>query len=299
MRNGWDIFSVFTIRRMVQEARPPIVQTYMGRATRLTRLPKRSPAIHVARLGGYYKIKGYYEHAHAWVGNTRGLCDYLVQEGLPGDRIYHIGNFVDEPALTPEETLKELRQSLDIPDEAIILFSLGRFIEIKGFDDLLTAFHLLPREIGARPVYLVIAGNGPLSKQLLRQAATLNLSGLRWVGWQDNPSPYFHMSDIFLCPSRHETLGNVILEAWAHQLPVISTRTPGAVTLISEDENGLLSPLNDPAALSAKILEFLKAGSKEWHKIAQKGLEILRANHTRDSVVCAYLDMYNDLQRKI
>ncbi|MCP4683057.1 MAG: glycosyltransferase, partial [Desulfobacterales bacterium] len=190
MRNGWDIFSVFTIRRMVQEARPPIVQTYMGRATRLTRLPRRSPAIHVARLGGYYKIKGYYEHAHAWVGNTRGLCDYLVQQGLPGDRVYHIGNFVDKPALTPEETLKELRQSLDIPDEAIILFSLGRFIEIKGFDDLLTAFHLLPREIGSRPIYLVIAGDGPLFKQLHRQATTLDLSGrLRWVGWQDNPSP--------------------------------------------------------------------------------------------------------------
>ncbi|MCP4625647.1 MAG: glycosyltransferase family 4 protein, partial [bacterium] len=256
-------------------------------------------AIHVARLGGYYKIKGYYEHAHAWVGNTRGLCDYLVQEGLASDRIYHIGNFVDEPTLTPEKTLNELRQSLDIPDEAIILFSLGRFIEIKGFDDLLTAFHQLPREIGARPVYLVIAGNGPLSKQLFRQASTLNLSGrLRWVGWQDNPGPYFHMADIFLCPSRRETLGNVILEAWAHQLPVISTSTPGAMTLISDDENGLLAPIKDPGALSAKMLELLKAGPKVWRTVAQKGLEILRANHNRDSVVCAYLDMYNDLRKK-
>ena len=75
MRNGWDLLSVLKIRRLIRNTGPLIVQTYMGRATRLTRLPRDSAAIHVARLGGYFKIKGYYQHAHAWVGNTRGICD--------------------------------------------------------------------------------------------------------------------------------------------------------------------------------------------------------------------------------
>src|SRR5690625_3524083 len=108
----------------------------MGRATRLTRLPPSSSAVHIARLGGYYKIRGYYEHAHAWVGNTKALCDYLVREGLPAARVFHIGNFVAEPATVSDDELATLRMQLGLPDDALVLMTLGRFIDIKGFDDL-------------------------------------------------------------------------------------------------------------------------------------------------------------------
>jgi hypothetical protein len=51
MRNGWDMASAWRIGRLVRERRPAIVQTYMGRATRLTRLPRGGGPVHV-RLGG-------------------------------------------------------------------------------------------------------------------------------------------------------------------------------------------------------------------------------------------------------
>jgi glycosyltransferase involved in cell wall biosynthesis len=299
MRNVWDIFSGLTIRRLVRDSQVPIVQTYMGRATRLTHIPKHSQAIHIARLGGYYKIKGRYEHAHAWVGNTRSVCDYLVDQGLPVERVYHIGNFVDIEPPSTDEALNVLRRSLNIPMDAIIIFSLGRFISIKGMDDLLTAFAQLPREVHGRQLYLIIAGDGPLREELWSKAEGLDLNtGLRWVGWQNHPSPYFNLADVFVCPSRHETLGNVILEAWAYQLPVISTRTPGALELIRDGENGLLVPCKDPQALSERLLELLKAGFPQWERIAEKGKETLIANHSQEAVVNAYLAMYDDLQQK-
>jgi glycosyltransferase involved in cell wall biosynthesis len=121
---------------------------------------------------------------------------------------------------------------------------------------------------------------------------------LRWVGWQNDPSPYFNLADVFVCPSRHETLGNVILEAWAYQLPVISTRTPGALELIRGGENGLLAPAKDPQALSERLLELLKAGPPEWRRIAEKGRETLIAKHSQEAVVNAYLAMYEDLQTR-
>lgn len=299
MRNVWDIFSGLTIRRLVRDSQVPIVQTYMGRATRLTRIPRHSQAIHIARLGGYYKIKSRYEHAHAWVGNTRGVCDYLVDQGLPVERVYHIGNFVDIEPPSTDEALNVLRRSLNIPIDAIIIFSLGRFISIKGMDDLLTAFAHLPRAVHGRQLYLIIAGDGPLREELWSKANALDLNTrLRWVGWQNHPSPYFNLADVFVCPSRHETLGNVILEAWAYQLPVISTRTPGALELIRDGENGLLASGKDPQALSERLLELLKAGSPEWQRIAEEGKETLIANHSQGAVVNAYLAMYEDLQTK-
>jgi glycosyltransferase involved in cell wall biosynthesis len=297
MRNGWDLFSVLKIRRLIRNTGPLIVQTYMGRATRLTRLPRGSAAIHVARLGGYYKIKGYYQHAHAWVANTRGICDYLVREGLAADRVYHIGNFVELPSPPAETALQARRQSLQIPADAVVLFSLGRFVDYKGFDDLLSAFARVPRDIHGRPVILVIAGDGPLRKQLHHMARQLALAPrLRWVGWQNDPGPYYDLADVFVCPSREEPLGNVILEAWAHRLPVITTRTPGPLELIAEEESGLLVEIRDPAALAAGISALVKAGPAAWRSLAEKGLTSLKQHHTEEAVLKDYLALYAELQ---
>ena len=115
MRAIWDLPSRWRIGTILRERQPDIVQTYMGRATRLTHLNLNRRPIHVARLGGYYDLKGY-RHAHAWVGNTQGICDYLVRNGLPASRIAYIGNFVDIPDVSLPEQLADLRRQLAIPE---------------------------------------------------------------------------------------------------------------------------------------------------------------------------------------
>lgn len=297
MHNGWDLFSMIKIRGLIRRYKPLIVQTYMGRATRLTRLPRGSSTTHVARLGGFYKVNGYYRHAHAWVANTRALCDYLIREGLDADRVYRIGNFV-EIANTPDEnTLRALRKSLQIATDAVVLFSLGRLIDIKGFDDLLAAFAQIPRDLNGRPLVLVIAGDGPLRKPLHRQARQLSVTDrLRWVGWQKDPGTYFDLADIFVCPSHRETLGNVILEAWAHKLPVVATRTLGASELIVAEKNGLLAEIRNPIALAATITRLLEAGPKTWRNLGENGLSTVKQHHTEEVVLSSYLALYADLQ---
>lgn len=297
MRNTWDIFSVLTIRRLIAKIKPEIVQTYMGRATRLTRLPPKSDTIHVSRLGGYYKIKGYYDHAHAWVGNTQGICDYLTQQGMPAKRIYLIGNFVEANSPQTFKTRFNLRHSLNIPKEAIIIFSLGRFIEKKGFNDLLVSFSHIPDEINGRKLFLVLAGDGPLNKKLQVHAMDLEIDArVRWLGWQNDPDPYYDFSDIFVCPSRHEPLGNVILEAWSHHLPVISTKTKGALSLIEDGFNGVLASCNDPDELAVCLKETLKSGQHTWQRLAYNGKKKLLEKHSKEIVVKAYMEMYKELQ---
>jgi len=85
-----------------------IVQTYMGRATRLTHIKQqRNKPIHIARLGGYYTPKGY-RHAHAWVANTRGIRDYLVAQGFASERVFHIGNFVEPASVLEKSKLRDI-----------------------------------------------------------------------------------------------------------------------------------------------------------------------------------------------
>ncbi|MCG6861782.1 MAG: glycosyltransferase, partial [Chromatiaceae bacterium] len=95
-RSVWDPISRGAVSRLIRRLDPDIVQTYMGRATRLTRLKPGARPIHIARLGGYYELQPY-RGAHAWIGNTKGLCDWMVRQGLPANRVFHIYNFVDQP----------------------------------------------------------------------------------------------------------------------------------------------------------------------------------------------------------
>jgi glycosyltransferase involved in cell wall biosynthesis len=296
MANGWDLWSAWRIRKLVESREPCIVQTYMGRATRLTRLPKRAPAVHIARLGGYYKIDGYYRHAHAWIGNTRGICDYLVREGLPADRVFHIGNFVPDAIGLSGEEKARLRQSHGIPDDARVLLALGRLIGKKGFDDLLHALARLPAEAGGRPWIALLLGDGPLAGELRKLASDLGLDGrVRWLGWQNPPDPFYALADAFVCPSREEPLGNVILEAWNYGLPVVSTMTTGALELIEEGVTGLLCPLAEPAALAERIGEVLNSEEGQRRSLGETGRQVLTARFGRAAILKAYLELYGRL----
>ncbi|HKJ72218.1 MAG TPA: glycosyltransferase, partial [Gammaproteobacteria bacterium] len=294
MRSVWDLAARRRIGKAARRFNADIVQTYMGRATRLTHLrPGRRP-VHVARLGGYYDLKGY-RHAHAWVGNTRGICDYLVRGGLPARRVFPIGNFVEAAAPADPAELQRLRTALGLPADALVVTALGRLHPNKGFADLLTAFSDLPAAVGERPVHLIVVGDGPLAAELRSQATELDLDRrLHWAGWQNDPAPYYELADLFVCPSRHEPLGNVILEAWSHGLPVLATRSLGAEELIRDQDTGALVPVGDPHALSHAMAGLLRDEGAR-HALAGAGTAEVRRSHSREAVVGAYRAMYGEL----
>ena len=294
MRAIWDWPSRWRIGAILRKHPLDIVQTYMGRATRLTHLdPGRRP-IHVARLGGYYDLKGY-RHAHAWIGNTQGICDYLIHNGLPAARIAHIGNFVDIPAVSSPEQIADWRRRLAIPQDALVLVAVGRLHPVKGFEDLLTALAMLGTTFCHRPLVLVMVGDGPLNTLLRREADQLGVSPqVRWAGWQPDPHPYYELADLFICPSRYETLGNVILEAWAHGRAVLSTRTAGAVELITHGEDAWLVPAQQPRALADGIRRLL--GDEPLRTcLASQGRKQVENHYSQQHIVNAYLDFYQRL----
>ncbi len=297
--NGWDVYTGWRLRSLAARERPAIVQTFMGRATRLTRLSPNGPSVHVARLGGFYKVRGYYEHAHAWVGNTQGVCDHLVRSGLPARRVFRIGNFVP-PArpVGPDEAAAE-RRRWGIPDDAWVLFALGRLVPGKGFEDLLSALALLPGDLARRPLHLAVAGDGELGPALMAQAGSLGLGGrVHWLGWLDDPGDWYGLADALVVPSRYETLGNVILEAWAYGLPVVSTATAGATELVEPGVNGLLTPVGDAPALAGAIRDLFLSAPADRARLGQAGAECVTRDHGEAAVVAAYRELYRDLHRQ-
>lgn len=298
MRNGIDVFTWWAIRRLIVDREPRIVQTYLGRASRLVRVPGRSGTVHVARLGGYYRPNAY-RHADVWVGNTRGIRDYLVELGFPTDRVHHITNFVEtvEGAEARPDRPRD-RSGTPVPDDALLVFGLGRFVGKKGFGDLLEAFSRLPASVGGRPVHLAVAGDGPRREELEGTAARLGLGDrVYWPGWLNDPDPWFRAADLFVCPSRHEPLGNVVLEGWSHALPVVSTRTAGPAELVADGADGVLVEIRDPGSLAAALRRLLE-DEDERERLARAGLETVRRRHSPEVVVDAYLDLYGRVTRR-
>jgi glycosyltransferase involved in cell wall biosynthesis len=287
----WDFYSRWKINRAIRDFRPDIVQTYMGRATRIVKLPRGKLPVHVARLGGYYNLKGY-RHAHAWVGNTQGILDYLVGRGLPAGRCAHIGNFVDNADRVPAAQLGQIRQSLGIAESQRILLGLGRFHANKGWTDLLDAFALM-RDPG---LILVMVGGGPLESELKTHAERIGIrERVRWAGWQNDPAPWYQLADVFVCASRHEPLGNVVLEAWANRTLVVSTSSEGPSELMQDGVDGLLTPVGDPAALSQTLQWALALDATSRECMIDAGAIKLNAQFSESAIVQQYLNFYTQL----
>lgn len=293
MGSYWDVATLWQMRRWIAHAHIPIVQTYMSRATWLTRPPKQST--HIARLGGYYKLK-YFRHAEHWVGNTRGICRYLVENGFPKERVHYISNFV-VPSQTDPTNLSGLSFAPEQRDAHYVILALGRFSQKKGFDALLEAYAQLPTTLAGRQTHLILLGDGVEAESLRQKAQSLGVMGrLSLPGWTTDSGAYMRLADCFICPSRIEPLGNVILEAWAHGLPVVSTRSAGGEELINDGENGVLVDIDDTRAM-AQALEVLSESRDFRDQLAGAGSDYLAAHHSEPAITQAYLDLYEKVKK--
>jgi glycosyltransferase involved in cell wall biosynthesis len=64
-------------------------------------------------------------------------------------------------------------------------------------------------------------------------------------------------SDLLVCPSRHEPLGNVVIEAWSARRPVVAAAADGPRELITPGRDGVLVPQEDPGALASALGDLL------------------------------------------
>lgn len=292
MHTVWDPLSKWQISRLIKQVRPDIVQTYMGRSTRLTHVtPGRGP-VHIARIGGYYKLDGY-RHAHAWIGNTKGICDYLLQNGFPRKRIFHIYNFFESQ--TAGEGIASRRQ-WGIPEDAWVLMTPGRMIPVKGHKYLLEALRRLPEEIKDRPVRLLMLGDGPLAAELKELSRSLGLNErVVWAGWQADPAPFYRLADMVVFPSlEKETFGNVILEAWAYAKPLVTAGFRGAREIVRNGEDALMVPCENPNALVEGIRRVAEDPDLR-QALTEAGHKRLDADFSKQTVMQQYIELYKRL----
>ena len=230
---------------------------------------------------------------------------YLTQLGAsaervrPQTRIVPMG--IDLDAVKPSRPRNEIRKALGL-DGFTVLF-LGRMVPIKGLPLLLDVLTNLPETT------LIAAGDGPTKSTLTAQARNLGLRA-RFVGPVDvnRRAELLAACDALVLPSktlpngRCEGLPLVLTEAMAAGLPVIAANTGSTAELVQHDENGLLFPEGDRAALTECLRRLINddalgkrlsaeglrtAASRDRKKIATALLPMLGLqNHSTISSMC-------------
>ena len=280
----FDLATPFKLARAAKETKPDVVLGWMNRATRI--LPK-GPWVNVGRLGGYYDLK-YYRRCRALICNTPDIADYVIREGRLSADVHYIPNFCP---VAPGEALP--RSALNTPDGAKVLLILARLHEAKGIDVALRALVSVPN------TYLWIAGEGPLETDLKRLAADLGIAArVRFLGWRDDRSALLRAADVCLVPSRHEPFGNVVVNAWAHGLPVIAAAAQGPDFLIQDASDGLKVPVDDAPALAGAINSLLGDAALAAQLVAG-GQKRTAAEFSESAVVNRYREVLETIMRRV
>ena len=135
------------------------------------------------------------------------------------------------------------------PDETVILFA-GRLSSEKGVMELPSIYESI-KQSGSN-VCFAIAGTGPTEAELKNA-----LPDARYLGWIDSDrlAEVYSAADLLILPSKFDTFGCVVLEAFSCGLPVIAYKTKGPKDIINDGDNGYLVTNKDK--MTKKIIEFI------------------------------------------
>ena len=145
------------------------------------------------------------------------------------------------------------------------ILSVGRLVEKKGFADLLAALALVRDE--GEPFRCTIYGDGPLRDELEARRDELGLDGVVTFAGACAPDdliPAFRGADVFVltpvlgADGDRDGVPNVLVEAMACGVPVVSTTVGGIPELVTHGEDGLLAPAHDPATVARHLETLLR-----------------------------------------
>lgn len=233
----------------------------------------------------------------ASLGNSKAVVEQLAEEGVPGDRLGLIYNGIDinHYRALPDRT--ELRQSLGIGNEVLVLVMVANFIPYKGHEDLLQALSSIRLELPPSWVILLVGGGG-YEDVIRNRAAALSLDQhVRHLGARSDIPQILATADIGILCSHQEGFSNSVLEGMAAGLPMVVTDVGGNPEAVVDGENGLVVPPQAPGALAAALLSLARDGDRR-RQMGAAGQRRAEALFSNDKCVAKYAALYDGLLKK-
>lgn len=251
--------------RLLRREQPDVVHTFLitaGIYGRLAAFAAGVPVVIAAEQNVYQRKPRH--HAlmeRALAARTHRIvacCEavgsfYRRQVGLPASKVSVVDNAVRFDAPIADAERAPARAALGLPEDAVVLGTLGRLTEQKGQHLLLDA---LPAVLARVPnVQVFLAGDGPLRPSLAAQAARLGIGDrVRFLGIRRDRRTLFAAMDVFVLPSSWEGLSLALVEAVGNGRAVVASAVGGNPEVVTDGQTGLLVPSGDTAALTDALV---------------------------------------------
>ena len=274
-----------TMGRVAQELRAagllraPLVTSFHGYDVNV--LPAKFPADYYAEL---------FRHGDLFTVNSEFLGSRLAALGCPAERIVRLPMGVD---------LTRFPFRVRVPPAAgpVRLLSVGRLVEVKGFDDALRAIDVA-RRTGVHVRYTIV-GDGKERNDLERLARDLGIADVvDFAGWrtQDDVSALYAEHHVFVHPGvtardgAQEAQGVALLEALATGMPVVATRTGGVPDSVPDPEGWLVAE-RDVDALAAKLIQVC-GETDAWEALGRAGRRHVERHFERGMLLDRLVELY-------
>ncbi|MFH1623650.1 MAG: glycosyltransferase family 4 protein [Pseudomonadota bacterium] len=179
---------------------------------------------------------------------------------IPPEKGVIIPAGVDLRRFSPAINKEEIRRSLNVPENKMILFTVRDLEPRMGLENLIYA---IKEVINAMPdIYLVLGGQGPLKNSLISLCHELGVEDhVRLAGFipEEDLPDYYRMADVFVLPTVElEGFGLITLEALASGIPVLGTPVGGTVEILGKLDSRYLFKDSKPESMTSLIIETLR-----------------------------------------
>lgn len=197
-----------------------------------------------------------------------------------------------------KDVLLEMNSDSYKSNETIEILSIGRHHWKKGYHFALDAMKILKDE-GVNFKYTIIA-QGDLPEEIIFMIDDYNLNNevkiIKGMPY-DELINYLIKCHLLLLPSVEEGIANVVLEAMAVGVPVLTTECGGMSEVVTDRSNGYIIPVRDPGKIAEKVKEFIDASSEVKKSLIDKAKDTIKAEFSRELQNTDFKKFYKSLMK--
>jgi glycosyltransferase involved in cell wall biosynthesis len=229
------------------------------------------------------------------IASTQIESDQYEKMGVLKNKIVIVPNGIDISQYRDLPLRGQFRSKYQIPENVRIVLFLGRIHKIKGIDLLVTAFSQLCSEMAN--VKLVIAGpDGGDLAQIQQQIRELHIEDfVLFTGplYDKDKLEAYIDADVFVLPSRYDSFGNSLIEAWMCALPVIMTKNCCISSFLKNSDAGIVVDF-DPGQIKEKIYDLLDNEEKR-EKMGMNGKKLVQENFEITRIIQKFEEIYETI----
>ncbi len=236
------------------------------------------------------------------VANSRAVAGTF--RGMPASRLSVVYNGLDMNRYCPGAPDPSVRASLGIQAGDFVIGAIGALAPLKGHIHLIRAAPaILERCQQARFVIVgremyVTTGHAGYRQELEAEAARLGVAPrIVFAGYHGDPVAVLRCFDLLVHSSVYpESFGRVIVESMACGIPVVATALGGPTEIIRSEEEGLLIPAEDPAAIAGAVTRLIQ-DSRHRDRMAHRGRARAEEAFSVSRYVLEIQEIYDLLER--